>query len=80
MKLYKNMKAIVDGNTKFFDSVAEDLQRDALVQSMFIICQFNVLRSLIDLIKENGFTFKKARRRYPADTIKDADYTDDLAL
>ena len=32
-------------------------------------------------MKENGFTLKKARsRRYPAQTITDADYVDDLAL
>ena len=30
--------------------------------------------------KKNGFTLKKARRRYPAETITDADYADDLAL
>ena len=35
----------------------------------------------IDLIKENGFTVKKARsRRYPSETMKDADYTDYLTL
>ena len=34
-----------------------------------------------DLIKENGFTLKKARsRRYPAETITGADYIDDLTL
>ena len=36
---------------------------------------------LIDQIKENGFTLKKARsRQYSAETITDADYADDLAL
>ena len=35
----------------------------------------------IDLIKENGFTLKKTRsRQYPAETMTDADYTDDLVL
>ena len=39
------------------------------------------LRILIDPIKENGFTLKKARsRRYPAKNILDADYADDRAL
>ena len=35
----------------------------------------------IDLFKENDLTLKKPRsRRYPAQTITDADYTDDMAL
>ena len=35
----------------------------------------------IDKIKENGFKLTKERsRRYPAKTITDADYTDDIAL
>ena len=39
------------------------------------------IRMLIDLMKENGFILKKARsRRYPAQTITDADYADDIAL
>ena len=45
------------------------------------ICIDYVLRTLIDLMKENGFTLAKARsRRYPAQTITDADYSDDIAL
>ena len=36
---------------------------------------------LIDLMEENGLTLEKARsRRYPARTITEADYTDDVAL
>ena len=37
---------------------------------------------LIDLMKENGFKLKKnARSRlYPAQTITDADYADDITL
>ena len=35
----------------------------------------------IDLIKENGFILKKVRtRQYPADTMTNTDYADDLAL
>ena len=35
----------------------------------------------IDWKKENGFTLKKAKSRwYPAETITDADYIDDLTL
>ena len=35
----------------------------------------------IDLMKENSFKLAKERsRRYPAQTITDADYADDIAL
>ena len=35
----------------------------------------------MDLMKENGFILERARyRRYPAQTITDADYADDIAL
>ena len=35
----------------------------------------------IDLMKENGFTLKKARsRRYLTQTIMDTDYADDIVL
>ena len=48
---------------------------------MFIICLDYVLQTSIDLIKENGFIFKKKKTRswwYPAETITDIDYyTDD---
>ena len=41
----------------------------------------DVLQTSLDTIKEEGFTLKKARsRRYPAQTMTDADYADDLAL
>ncbi len=36
---------------------------------------------VIDKIRENGFELTKRRsKRYPAKTITDADYADDLAL
>ena len=35
----------------------------------------------LDLIKENGFIFKKTRsNQYPAETMTDTDYADDQAL
>ena len=38
-----------------------------------------MLRTLIDKIRENGFELTKKRsRRYPAKTITDADYADDI--
>ena len=40
-----------------------------------------MLRTSIDKIKENGFELTKKRsRRYPAKTITDADYADDIAI
>ena len=40
-----------------------------------------MLRTSIGLIKENGFKLAKEKsRRYPAQTITDMDYTDDIAL
>ena len=40
-----------------------------------------MLRTLIAKIKENGFELiKKRSRRYPAKTITDADYADDIAI
>ena len=40
-----------------------------------------MLRTLIDKIRENGFELTKKRsRRYPAKTITDADYTDDIVI
>ena len=48
---------------------------------MLIICLDYVLRKSIDSMKENGFTLAKERnRRYPAQTITDSDYVDDIAL
>ena len=48
---------------------------------LFIICLDYVLRTSINKIRENGFELTKKRsRRYPAKTITDADYADDIAL
>ena len=84
MILYKNTKVKVrspDGDTEYFDIVAGVLQGDTLAPYLFIICLDYVLRSSIDKIRENGFELIKNRsKRYPAKTITDADYADDLAL
>ena len=82
--LYRNTKVKVrspDGDTEYFDIVAGVLQRDTLAPYHFIICLDYVLRTSIDKIKENGFELRKKRsRRYPAKTITDADYADDIAI
>ena len=82
MILYKNMKVCsLDGDTDFFDIVTGVLQGDTLALYLFIICLGYILWTLIDIMKENGFTLEKARRRqYPTQTITDAGYTDDRAL
>ena len=82
MMLYKNTIVNVrspDGDTEFFDIVAGVLQGDTLAQYLFIISLDYVLRTSIDLIKENCFTLVKARsRRYPARTIMDMDYAGEI--
>ena len=84
MILYRNTKVKVrspDGDTEYFDIVAGVLQGDTLAPHLFIICLDYVLRTSIDKIRENGFELTKRRsKRYPAKTIRDADYADDLAL
>ena len=67
--------------TEYFDIVAGVLQGDTLAPYLFIICLDYVFRTSIDNIRENGFVLTKKRsRRYPAKTITDADYADDIAL
>ena len=80
MILYRNTKVKVrspDGDTEYFDIVAGVLQGDTLAPYLFIICLDYVLRTSIG----NGFELTKKRsRRYPAKTITDADYADDIAI
>ena len=84
MTLYKSTKVKVrtpDEDTDYFDIVTSQLQGDTLAPYLFIICIDYVIRMSIDLMKENCFKLAKERsRRYPAQTITDADYTDDIAL
>ena len=82
--LYRNTKVKVqspDGDTEYFDIVAGVLQGDTLAPYLFIICLDYVLRTSIDKIRENGFELTKKRSKtYPAKTITDADYADDIAI
>ena len=67
--------------TDYIDIVAGVLQGDILAPYLFIICLDYILRTSINKIEENGFKLTKERsRRYPAKTITDADYADDIAL
>ena len=82
--LYRNTKVKVgspDGDTEYFDIVAGVLQVDTLAPYLFIICLDYMLRTSIDKIRENGFKLTKKRsRRYPAKTITNANYANDIAL
>ena len=73
MMLYSNTKVKVhspDGDIDFFDIVAGVLQGYIFAPYLFIICLDYVLQMSIDLMKENGFTLKKARSgQYSIETI-----------
>ena len=66
MMLYKNTKVNVrspDGNTDFFDIIADVLRGDTFAPYLFIICLDYVLRPSIDLMRENGFSLAKEIHR-----------------
>ena len=61
--LHKNTKVKVrspDGDTDYLDIIAGVLQGDTLASYLFIICLDYVLRTSLDLMKENVFTLEKA--------------------
>ena len=71
----------LDEDTDYFEVVTGVLQRDTFAPYLFIICLDYVLKMSIDKMKDNSFKLAKERsRRYPAQTITDADYADDIAL
>ena len=81
-----NRYAIPDCNPRYiyivvysFEPASRNTSREIF---LYIICLDYILRTSIDLIKENGFTMKKmARKRCnTAETIIDADYADDQVL
>ena len=80
--LYRNTKVhSPDGDTDYFNIVAGVLQGDTLALYLFIIFLNYMLKTSIDKMKVNGFKLAKERsRRYPTQTITDADYTDDISL
>ena len=68
MMLYKNMKVMVcslNGDADLFKIFPGVLRRDTFLLYWLIICLDCILRTSIDLIKENGFTLR----------IKEADKT-----
>ena len=82
--LYRNTNVKVhssDGNTDYFNIVAGVLQGGTLAPYLYIICLDYMLRMSIDKMKDNSFKLTKERsRRYPSQTITDADYADDITL
>ena len=70
----------LDGNTDFFNIVAGVLQGDTLAPYLFIINLDHIIWISVYLMKENGFTLKMANNWwYPAETIMEKDYVDDIA-
>ena len=64
MMPYKNMKVKVfslDGDTDYFDILADVVQGDTLAPYLFIIYLNNVHRTSIDLMNENGFKLAKEK-------------------
>ena len=85
MILYKNTWSMFrspDGDTPFFEITTGVLQQgDTLAPFLFIICLDYILKNSLDFNKELGFTISKRKStRYPAVSITDADYADDIAL
>ena len=84
MMLYRNTKVKVrfpDVDTDYFDIEVGVLQGDTLALYLFLICLDYVLWTFIDKMKDNIFKLTKERsRRYPAHTVTDADYADEVAL
>ena len=57
----------MDGETDYFVIVASVLQGDTLAPYLFIICEDYMLKTFIDMMKENGLKLvKKRSKRYPA--------------
>ena len=82
MILYINTKVhSSDGDTDYFDIVAGVLQGDTLAPYLFIICQDYVLRTSVDIMKDDGFKLAKERsRRYPTQTTMNTNYANNIAL
>ena len=82
--LYKNMKVKIhslEGDTGYVDIVAGVLQGNTLASYLFIICLDYMLRTSIDLMKDNGFNLAKEwSRSYSAQAITNANYANDIAL
>ena len=85
MTLYKNTKAMVhspNGKSNYFNIVAGVFQRDSLAPYQFMICHRLHTRN-VNQSKRKWFHIKKKKarsRRYSAESMRNADYTNDLTL
>ena len=67
--------------TDFFAIVASILLGDTFAPYLIIICLDHGLKTLIDLMKQYGYTLERARSRwYPKESITDSDYANDITL
>ena len=82
--MYKNTTARVkspDGDTDFFPILAGVLQGDTLVPFLFIVTLDYAMRKAMNNAEHLGFTLEqRQRKRYPARTLTDTDFADDIAL
>ena len=75
--IFYNTKSIIEWRHRLLWNCSRCVARRYISPVPF----YHMLRMSIDLMKENGFTLaKESSRRYPRQTIPDADYTDDIAL
>ena len=70
-----------DRDTDYFDIVVVVLQGNTLAPYLCIICLNYGLKTSINKMKDNDFKLAiEISRRYPAQTITDEDYADDISL
>ena len=82
--MYKNTTARVkspDGDTDFFPILAGVLQGDTLAPFLFIVTLDYAMRKAMNNAEHLGFTLEQRQsKRYPARTLTDTDFADDIAL
>ena len=78
----KNVKVKVRSPDWDTDIVAGVLQGDKLSPYLFIICLDYVLRTSIDIMKDNGYMLARERswQNNYGQTITDVNYADDIAF
>ena len=77
----KAMICLLDGNIDFPDIFVGVMQINMLTPYLFITYFDSTLWMSEDIMKVNDLTLKKpGSRKYPAETITEADYTNDLVL
>ena len=69
-----------NGNTNFFNIVAGVLQEDTFAPYLFILGLDYIIRTSIDLTKENDFTKKAKSLKNPTESVTDGNYANDWAF